>query len=99
MATQQRYEDGQKFAEINELLKRGDIIGAQMKFRSEMPAICLADAVAGVTGFPAKTNTGELSIVPRNIRLLAPCLHHLPEKLANPVRPIGSSSPLQFGIG
>jgi hypothetical protein len=39
MATQQRYEDGQKFVEINELLKRGDIIGAQMKFRSEMPAI------------------------------------------------------------
>ena len=34
--------------------------------------------VVGVTGFPAKSNKGELSIVPRSMRWLAPCLRELP---------------------
>lgn len=34
--------------------------------------------VVGVVGHPAKTKKGELSIVPKEMRLLAPCLHMLP---------------------
>lgn len=29
-------------------------------------------------GIPKKSNTGELSIVPSEIRLLAPCFHSIP---------------------
>ena len=35
--------------------------------------------VVGVTGFAAKTKKGELSIIPSNIKILAPCLHMLPK--------------------
>lgn len=36
--------------------------------------------IVGVTGFPTRTQTGELSIIPRKCILLAPCLHMLPSK-------------------
>ena len=35
--------------------------------------------VIGVTGIPAKTKLGELSIVPKQMHILAPCLHMLPK--------------------
>merc|ERR1712088_264471 len=35
--------------------------------------------VVGVTGFAAKTKKGELSIIPTNMKILAPCLHMLPK--------------------
>ena len=34
--------------------------------------------VIGVVGHPGKTKKGELSIVPKEIKLLSPCLHMLP---------------------
>ncbi|CAG9784316.1 unnamed protein product [Diatraea saccharalis] len=34
--------------------------------------------IIGCIGHPGKTKKGELSIVPKNIKLLAPCLHMLP---------------------
>eukprot|EP01123_Difflugia_compressa_P010064 TRINITY_DN3567_c0_g1_i1.p1 TRINITY_DN3567_c0_g1~~TRINITY_DN3567_c0_g1_i1.p1 ORF type:complete len:577 (-),score=119.64 TRINITY_DN3567_c0_g1_i1:131-1825(-) len=34
--------------------------------------------VIGVIGFPSRSKTGELSIVPKQVILLAPCLHMLP---------------------
>ncbi|KAL6080031.1 Lysine--tRNA ligase [Balamuthia mandrillaris] len=34
--------------------------------------------VIGVSGFPAKAKRGELSIIPRTVKLLSPCLHMLP---------------------
>jgi lysyl-tRNA synthetase class 2 len=34
--------------------------------------------IIGIDGFPAKTKKGELSIVPKKITLLSPCLHMLP---------------------
>jgi len=37
--------------------------------------------VVSVTGFPWRTKRGELSLVPREVRLLAPCLHTLPASL------------------
>ncbi|KAI3623762.1 KRS1 [Malassezia furfur] len=39
--------------------------------------------VVGVTGFPAKTKKGELSIVPRSIKLLSPNLKMLPKAAVN----------------
>jgi lysyl-tRNA synthetase class 2 len=37
--------------------------------------------VIGVIGHPARSKTGELSIVPNEIIILAPCLHMIPTKL------------------
>jgi lysyl-tRNA synthetase class 2 len=34
--------------------------------------------IIGVTGYPGKTKKGELSIIPREVTLLSPCLHMLP---------------------
>jgi len=34
--------------------------------------------IVGVTGHPAKTKKGELSIVPHQVQVLTPCLHMLP---------------------
>ncbi|WFD00795.1 lysine--tRNA ligase [Malassezia yamatoensis] len=39
--------------------------------------------VVGVTGFPAKTKKGELSIVPRSVKLLSPNLKMLPKAAVN----------------
>jgi lysyl-tRNA synthetase class 2 len=35
--------------------------------------------VVGVTGFPGKSGTGELSLLARQFTLLAPCLHDVPK--------------------
>lgn len=35
--------------------------------------------VVGVRGFPGKSQKGELSIFPREIKLLSSCLHMLPK--------------------
>jgi len=37
--------------------------------------------IIGIRGFPGKSNVGELSIIPRHIQLLSPCLNPLPEEL------------------
>jgi lysyl-tRNA synthetase, class II len=34
--------------------------------------------IIGVEGYPGKTKKGELSIIPRKLKLLSPCLHMLP---------------------
>lgn len=34
--------------------------------------------IIGVEGCPGKTKKGELSIIPKKIQLLSPCLHMLP---------------------
>ena len=34
--------------------------------------------IVGVTGHPAKTKKGELSVVPQQVQVLTPCLHMLP---------------------
>ena len=35
--------------------------------------------IVGVKGFPGKTKKGELSIIPTEMQVLAPCLHMLPK--------------------
>ncbi|KAL0084341.1 lysyl-tRNA synthetase [Phycomyces blakesleeanus] len=59
MAAAQDAEDESKYAEIHDLLRRGDIVG--------------------VRGVPGKTKRGELSIFPKSILLLSPCLRMLPK--------------------
>jgi lysyl-tRNA synthetase class 2 len=39
--------------------------------------------VVGVKGHVCRTKTGELSVVPKEMTLLAPCLHQIPDELAN----------------
>ncbi|XP_055613983.1 lysine--tRNA ligase isoform X2 [Uranotaenia lowii] len=34
--------------------------------------------IVGIQGYPGKTKKGELSVVPRKLKLLSPCLHMLP---------------------
>ena len=53
--------------------------------RFELTARVCADIV--VDGYPTRTKSGELSIVPRSVQLASPCLHQLPEpnSFTNPV--------------
>ncbi|KAI3385239.1 hypothetical protein SNEBB_001734 [Seison nebaliae] len=60
MANAKMYESPEKFKEIIEQVKRGDIIG--------------------VVGIPLRTAKGELSIAPKNIIVLTPCLRQLPHQ-------------------
>jgi lysyl-tRNA synthetase class 2 len=36
--------------------------------------------IVGITGFPCRSKTGELSIIPKNFSLLSPCLHMIPNE-------------------
>ena len=36
--------------------------------------------IIGITGYPYRSNRGELSIIPRNLKILAPCYHMLPNE-------------------
>nr|CAI5826679.1 unnamed protein product [Callosobruchus analis] len=49
----------------------------ESKFEEDIEKIRRGDIV-GVEGVPAKTKKGELSIVPKKLKLLSPCLHMLP---------------------
>lgn len=58
MANKRLFASQEEFNTINNLLRRGDVIG--------------------VVGNPARTKTGELSIMATQIILLSPCYHMLP---------------------
>lgn len=47
------------------------------EFNSDLMKIKRGDII-GVTGNPGKTKKGELSIIPKKLTLLSPCLHMLP---------------------
>jgi lysyl-tRNA synthetase class 2 len=47
-------------------------------FKSVFATIRRGDII-GVRGMPGRTKTGELSILPKEIQLLSPCLHMLPK--------------------
>ncbi len=51
--------------------------GGEMAFR-EVHSILRRGDIVGVQGSPGKSKKGELSIIPRRITLLSPCLHMLP---------------------
>ncbi|CAE7500903.1 cla4, partial [Symbiodinium microadriaticum] len=51
--------------------------GTEEEFRDTHNLIKRGDIV-GVVGFPGKSKKGELSIFPRRMKLLSPCMHMLP---------------------
>ncbi|KAG5888457.1 hypothetical protein JTB14_017186 [Gonioctena quinquepunctata] len=51
--------------------------GDESKFVEDLDKIRRGDII-GIEGIPAKTKKGELSVVPKKIKLLSPCLHMLP---------------------
>lgn len=53
------------------------LYGSEDKFATDTDKIRRGDII-GCIGHPGKTKKGELSIVPKNIKLLSPCLHMLP---------------------
>ena len=46
-------------------------------FKTDVTQIKRGDII-GVRGHPTRTKTGELSIIPKKMELLSPCLHALP---------------------
>lgn len=50
---------------------------SEEKFAEDTGKIRRGDII-GVQGFPTKTKKGELSVMPKKITLLSPCLHMLP---------------------
>ncbi|KAL1457928.1 hypothetical protein WDU94_008108 [Cyamophila willieti] len=50
---------------------------SEEEFTSDLVKIKRGDII-GVTGSPGKTKKGELSIIPKKLTLLSPCLHMLP---------------------
>ncbi len=51
--------------------------GGEQAFR-EIHSMLRRGDIVGVQGSPGKSKKGELSIIPRRIILLSPCLHMLP---------------------
>lgn len=64
------YQSEEGFTQINDILRRGDIVGAcGYPTRSK---------VIKKERFCNLCKTGELSLVPKELKLLSPCLHMLP---------------------
>ncbi|XP_043216614.1 lysine--tRNA ligase-like isoform X2 [Amphibalanus amphitrite] len=53
------------------------LYGCPDEFAADTDKLRRGDIV-GVTGHPAKTKKGELSVVPQQLQVLTPCLHMLP---------------------
>ena len=51
----------------------------ESNFYNETAVIKRGDII-GIEGSPGKTKKGELSVVPRKMHLLSPCLHMLPHR-------------------
>ena len=51
----------------------------EISFRNETAIIKRGDIIA-IEGSPGRTKYGELSVVPRRMQLLSPCLHMLPPR-------------------
>lgn len=50
------------------------------KFEADQTNVFRRGDIVGVVGFPGKSKTGELSVFPRDMILLSPCLHMLPKR-------------------
>ena len=55
----------------------GDYVGDEDSFRATHNLLKRGDIV-GFKGWPGKSKKGELSIFPRTLQLLSPCMHMLP---------------------
>ncbi|GLV45720.1 Lysyl-tRNA synthetase [Carabus blaptoides fortunei] len=50
---------------------------SEEKFTEDLAKIRRGDII-GINGVPSKTKKGELSVIPKTVKLLSPCLHMLP---------------------
>ena len=81
MADRATASDPHEFDLLHQQLQRGDIVGTPSTIALESNRIVLNRArfeCVGVTGVPAKTKLGELSIVPSSMWLLSPCMRPIP---------------------
>ncbi|XP_058120893.1 lysine--tRNA ligase-like [Anopheles ziemanni] len=62
-----------------QIMANASLYESETLFSEETARLRRGDII-GVTGVPARTKKGELSVVPRRVKLLAPCLHMLPHQ-------------------
>lgn len=60
-----------------QVMANAKIYSSNKEFEEDTDKIRRGDII-GVEGNPGKTKKGELSIIPKKITLLSPCLHMLP---------------------
>ncbi|KAF8243531.1 class II aaRS and biotin synthetase, partial [Wilcoxina mikolae CBS 423.85] len=74
-------QDGRKLQGVSSHALIG---GTNEEFYERTTALRIGDIIS-VTGFPGRSNTGELSLyATEHPKLLAPCLHPIPDSLQNP---------------
>lgn len=62
---------------VVQVMANAKMYESEEKFVTDTDKLRRGDII-GCVGHPGKTKKGELSIVPKNIKLLSPCLHMLP---------------------
>lgn len=60
-----------------QVMANAKLYSSEEKFTEDTSKIRRGDII-GCIGHPGKTKKGELSVMPTNVKLLAPCLHMLP---------------------
>lgn len=60
-----------------QIMANAKLYNSEEEFSKDVDKIGRGDIV-GVQGCPGKTKKGELSIIPKRIILLSPCLHMIP---------------------
>lgn len=60
-----------------QVMANAKLYSSEEAFSAETDKVRRGDII-GINGYPGKTKKGELSIIPKSITLLSPCLHMLP---------------------
>lgn len=60
-----------------QVMANAKLYESESSFESDLSKLRRGDII-GINGYPGKTKKGELSVIPRTIKLLSPCLHMLP---------------------
>ncbi|XP_055371044.1 lysine--tRNA ligase isoform X2 [Condylostylus longicornis] len=60
-----------------QVMANAKLYGKEENFEPDLEKIRRGDII-GVSGVPGKTKKGELSVIPKEVKLLSPCLHMLP---------------------
>lgn len=60
-----------------QVMANAKLYESESAFESDLSKLRRGDII-GINGYPGKTKKGELSVIPRTIKLLSPCLHMLP---------------------
>lgn len=60
-----------------QVMANAKLYASEAEFEHDTDKLRRGDII-GVQGHPGKTKKGELSIIPKKLKLLSPCLHMLP---------------------